>query len=206
MLQLLAATGNQHKVEEFRSLLGDLTSRVNVIPMSTIPNFPALVEDGKTFEENAKRKAEQASAYADMAAFADDSGLEVEALNGAPGIYSARYAGEGATDAQRIEKLLNEMKGKTNRKARFVCVIAIAYRGDEVISFRGEVHGRIAEAPSGTSGFGYDPVFIPDGYDKSFGELGPEIKDTISHRAAAMKQAADFIRKELDDLGDFEFV
>ena len=96
MLQLLAATGNKHKIEEFRKLLEDLNSRVNIVTPDTLPNFPVLIEDGKSFEENAERKAEQASAYADMAAFADDSGLEVEALDGAPGIYSARYAGEGA--------------------------------------------------------------------------------------------------------------
>ncbi len=206
MLQLLAATGNQHKIVEFRTLLADLNSRVNIVTPDSIPNFPELIEDGKSFEENAERKAEQASAYADMAAFADDSGLEVEALDGAPGIYSARYAGEGATDAQRIEKLLNAMKGQTNRKARFVCVIAIAYRGDDVALFRGEVRGTIADSPRGTNGFGYDPVFIPEGYDKTFGELPQEIKDAISHRANAISKAVKFIRAELDSMDDFEFV
>ena len=206
MLQLLAATTNKHKVEEFKSMLNDLSSKVNIITMDAIPNFPELVEDGKSFEENAERKAEQASAYADVVAFADDSGLEVEALDGAPGIYSARYAGEGATDAQRIGKLLNAMKGQTNRKARFVCVIAIAYRGDDVATFRGEIRGTIADAPRGTRGFGYDPVFIPEGYDKTFGELGPEIKDAISHRAAAMIKTIKFIRAELESMDDFEFV
>ena len=167
MLQLLAATSNKHKVEEFRKMLNDLNSRVNIVTPDTIPNFPVLIEDGNSFEENAEKKAEQASAYADMAAFADDSGLVVEALDGAPGIYSARYAGEGATDAERIAKLLEAMKGKTDRRAKFVCAIAIAYRGDDVALFRGEVCGTIAEAPRGTNGFGYDPVFIPEGYDKT---------------------------------------
>ena len=125
-----------------------------------------------------------------MAAFADDSGLEVEALDGAPGIYSARYA----TDAQRIAKLLDAMKGKTNRKARFVCVIAIAYRGDDVALFRGEVHGTIAEAPRGSNGFGYDPVFIPGGYDKTFGELPSDVKEAISHRANAIAKATILYR------------
>lgn len=206
MLQLLAATGNKHKIEEFRKLLQDLNSRVNIVTPDTLPNFPVLIEDGKSFEENAERKAEQASTYADMAAFADDSGLEVEALDGAPGIYSARYAGEGATDAQRIAKLLDAMKGKTNRKARFVCVIAIAYRGDDVALFRGEVHGTIAEAPRGSNGFGYDPVFIPEGYDKTFGELPSDVKEAISHRANAIAKAVKFIRAELDSMDDFEFV
>ena len=206
MLQLLAATSNKHKVEEFRKMLNDLNSRVNIVTPDTIPNFPELIEDGNSFEENAEKKAEQASAYADMAAFADDSGLAVEALDGAPGIYSARYAGEGATDAQRIAKLLEAMKGKTDRRAKFVCAIAIAYRGDDVALFRGEVCGTIADAPRGTNGFGYDPVFIPDGYDKTFGELPSEVKDSISHRAAAMVKAVKFIRAELDSMDDFEFV
>ena len=206
MLQLLAATSNKHKVEEFRKMLNDLNSRVNIVTPDTIPNFPVLIEDGNSFEENAEKKAEQASAYADMAAFADDSGLVVEALDGAPGIYSARYAGEGATDAERIAKLLEAMKGKTDRRAKFVCAIAIAYRGDDVALFRGEVCGTIAEAPLGTNGFGYDPVFIPEGYDKTFGELPSEVKDSISHRAAAMIKAVKFIRAELDSMDDFEFV
>lgn len=206
MLQLLAATSNKHKVEEFRKMLNDLNSRVNIVTPDTIPNFPVLIEDGNSFEENAEKKAEQASAYADMAAFADDSGLVVEALDGAPGIYSARYAGEGATDAERIAKLLEAMKGKTDRRAKFVCAIAIAYRGDDVALFRGEVCGTIVEAPRGTNGFGYDPVFIPEGYDKTFGELPSEVKDSISHRAAAMIKAVKFIRAELDSMDDFEFV
>lgn len=206
MLQLLAATSNKHKVEEFRKMLNDLNSRVNIVTPDTIPNFPVLIEDGNSFEENAEKKAEQASAYADMAAFADDSGLVVEALDGAPGIYSARYAGEGATDAERIAKLLEAMKGKTDRRAKFVCAIAIAYRGDDVALFRGEVCGTIAEAPRGTNGFGYDPVFISEGYDKTFGELPSEVKDSISHRAAAMIKAVKFIRAELDSMDDFEFV
>lgn len=206
MLQLLAATSNKHKVEEFRKMLNDLNSRVNIVTPDAIPNFPVLIEDGHSFEENAEKKAEQASAYADMAAFADDSGLMVDALSGAPGIYSARYAGEGATDAARIAKLLDAMKGKTDRRARFVCAIAIAYRGDDVALFRGEVCGTIAEAPRGTNGFGYDPVFIPDGYDKTFGELPSEVKDSISHRAGAMVKAVKFIRAELDSMDDFEFV
>ena len=195
MLQLLAATGNKHKIEEFRKLLQDLNSRVNIVTPDTLPNFPALIEDGKSFEENAERKAEQASAYADMAAFADDSGLEVEALDGAPGIYSARYAGEGATDAQRIAKLLDAMKGKTNRKARFVCVIAIAYRGDDVALFRGEVHGTIAEAPRGSNGFGYDPVFIPEDTGKTFSQLGEDVKNQISHRARAVEKLLQHLAK-----------
>ena len=208
MLQILAATTNQHKIQEFQAML-DATvdaGRVAILSPDTIPGFPELVENGTTFEENTCLKAGQAARYADRAAFADDSGLEVAVLNGAPGVYSARYAGEGATDAQRIEKLLKELEGKTDRRARFVCVIALAYRGDIVETFRGEVTGRIADAPRGTQGFGYDPVFIPDGYDKTFGELGEEVKSKISHRARAFALAADFIHRELQTMDDFEFV
>ncbi len=206
MLQLLAATTNRHKVEEFKSLLGDLNTKVNIITIDTIPHFPEMKETGKSFEENAEMKAEQASAYADMAAFADDSGLEVSALGGAPGIYSARYAGPGATDEQRVAKLLDAMKGKTDRSARFVCVVAIAYRGDDVASFRGEIRGKIIDSPRGAHGFGYDPVFVPDGFDKTFAELTIEEKDRISHRAEAMSKAVKFIRAELESMDDFEFV
>ena len=139
-----------------------------------------------------------------MPSFADDSGLVVEALNGAPGIYSARYAGENASDAGRINKLLEEMKDKENRKAKFVCVIALASGGELYQTFRGEVSGRIATAPAGSCGFGYDPVFIPDGYDRTFGELGPEIKDKISHRAVALQMMTEFLKTELDEMEGFE--
>lgn len=206
MLQLLAATSNRNKIAEFQEMLVKQSLPVNILSPDTILGFPVLTENGATFEENAAQKASQASRYADMAAFADDSGLQVKALNGAPGVHSARYAGEGASDADKIEKLLRAMKGIKDRSARFVCVIALAYRGDIAATFRGEVTGRIAEFPQGALGFGYDPVFIPDGFDKTFAELGPEIKDTISHRSKAFVKTANFIRKELETMDDFEFV
>lgn len=206
MLQILAATGNKHKVEEFKSMLAGLAGKVSVCTPDSIEGFPEIVEDGRTFEENAEKKARQASAYADMSAFADDSGLEVEALGGEPGVLSARYAGEGAANELRIAKLLKNMEGKENRRARFVCVISIAYRGEVVGTFRGEVKGRIIDAPRGSHGFGYDPVFVPDGYEQTFGELGPDVKDRISHRADAMRQAVDFIMTEFASMDDFEFV
>ena len=205
MLQLLAATGNPHKVQEFLSMIPDLQDRVRILTIPDIPGFPALREDGTSFEENSAMKACQASRYADMAAFADDSGLEVRALGGAPGIFSARYAGENASDADRIAKLLENMKDKEDRAARFVCVISLAYRGNLVSQFRGEVAGTIAREAKGKAGFGYDPVFIPDGYDRTFAELGAEIKDSISHRAKAFAQAAAFVRGELENMDDFEF-
>ena len=208
MLQILAATTNKHKIQEFQSMLDASTDsgRVCIISPDTIKDFPEIIENGATFEENARIKASQAARYADMAAFADDSGLEVAALGGAPGIYSARYGGENATYPEKMAKILKELENAPDRRARFVCVIALAYRGDIVETFRGEVTGRIAPEPRGTDGFGYDPIFIPDGYDKTFGELGEEIKSRISHRARAFALAADFVHRELQTMDDFEFV
>jgi len=208
MLQILAATTNKHKIQEFQAML-DVSAdsgRVCIISPDSIKDFPVIVENGASFEENARIKAGQAARYADMAAFADDSGLEVAALGGAPGIYSARYAGENASYAEKMAKLLDELKNFDDRRARFVCVIALAYRGDIVETFRGEVTGRIAPEPRGTEGFGYDPIFIPDGYDKTFGELGEEVKSKLSHRARAFALAAEFIHRELQTMDDFEFV
>ena len=208
MLQILAATTNKHKIQEFQTMLDASadSGRVCIISPDTIKGFPDIVENGNSFEENARIKAGQAARYADMAAFADDSGLEVAALGGAPGIYSARYAGENATYAEKMAKLLDELNNVEDRRARFVCVIALAYRGDIVETFRGEVTGRIAYEPRGTEGFGYDPVFIPDGYDKTFGELGEDVKSRISHRARAFALAAEFVHRELQTMDDFEFV
>lgn len=206
MLQLLAATTNKNKVREFQEILQDLKDKINIVTQDTIPNFPEIVEDGSSFEENAMKKAKESSAFADMVAMADDSGLVVEALDGAPGIHSARYAGENATDADRIAKLLKAMEGKKDRRAKFVCAAAIAYRGEEVRTFVGEVKGVIADAPSGTNGFGYDPVFIPDGFNKTFAELTDEEKNAISHRGNAMRAVADFLREEFAKMDDFEFV
>ncbi len=207
MLKLLAATKNKHKVAEFQAMLEKHgLKNIEIISTEAFPEFPELTENGSTFEENSAMKAEQASRFADMPAFADDSGLSVQALNGAPGVYSARYAGENATDADRIAKLLKEMQGVKDRSAAFVCVITLAYRGKVFVSFCGEVKGKIAEMPGGNGGFGYDPIFIPDGYDKTFAELGNSVKDRISHRAGAFEQAVDFIRTELKKMGEPEFV
>ena len=205
MLQILAATSNQHKVTEFRSAFIPVQEKLQIITLGDIPKFDMPEENGTSFEENAMIKAKAASAFADMPAFADDSGLEVAALDGAPGIYSARYAGDHATDAERIAKLLHELEGKSSRRARFVCAIALAYRGAEVKTFRGIVNGSILLQPRGSHGFGYDPVFVPDGYDRSVGELGAEIKERISHRARALEQLVTFIKNELDSMDDFEF-
>lgn len=205
MNQILAGTHNKHKISEFQEMLTGNGLNITILSPAVIPDFPELIENGETFEANSGMKAEQASAFTKMTAFADDSGLAVDALGGAPGIYSARYAGENASDADRIAKLLKEMDGVADRTARFVCVISIAYCGKMIASFRGEVVGTIAQAPSGSNGFGYDPVFIPAGYDKSFAELGAAVKDKISHRARAFEQAVAFLKENLRPDGGFSW-
>ncbi|MBO5308589.1 MAG: RdgB/HAM1 family non-canonical purine NTP pyrophosphatase [Lentisphaeria bacterium] len=195
MAYIVVATQNEHKVDEYRELLKD--QGVELRSLKEYPNFPEVEENGKTFAENAALKAVAASKYCDVPAFADDSGLEVEALDGRPGIYSARYA---PTSAERIEKLLGELEGCENRRARFVCVIAIAINGEVIETFEGEVKGVITAIPRGEGGFGYDPVFQPDGYDQTFGEMAPELKNSISHRANAVKKAVEFIEDEMSVL------
>ena len=235
-MKILAATNNKHKVEEFRNILKD--TGVEIISQEELgKELPDIPEDGETFEENAGIKALGFAKFAGLTVIADDSGLEIRALDGAPGIYSARYA---ETNDKRIEKVLRELKkkcqrdkteecqsvsvskcqgGKTedrsgfgNRKtgdqqlttdnqrlttddraARFVCVIALASPEKVIATFRGEVYGRIGYEPKGSGGFGYDPVFIPDGYDRTFAELGADIKDKISHRANALKKLDEFL-------------
>lgn len=197
MAYIVAATANAHKVDEYRKLLEG--QNVELKSLLDYPGFPGVEENGRSFIENAGIKALAACKYCDVPAFADDSGLEVEALDGRPGIYSARYA---PTDKERIAKLLDEMKGQTNRRARFVCAIAIAINGEVIESFEGEIKGTIVDAPRGESGFGYDPVFQPDGYDQTFGEMAPELKNRISHRANAFKLAMEFVEDEMSVLDD----
>ena len=197
MAYIVAATRNEHKAEEYRELLAG--QKVEIRSLAGYPGYVEPEENGATFHENAEIKAVAASIYCDVPAFADDSGLEVEALDGAPGIYSARYA---PTDAERIEKLLAALKGKENRRARFTCVIAIAINGEAVAAFEGHVAGTIVEAPRGANGFGYDPVFLPDGYDQTFGEMAAELKNSISHRAAACRAAVDFVEEEMSILDE----
>ena len=192
MLQLLLATHNPHKTGEFRQLLGNEFEISDLSGSSVAP----IEETGKSFVENAVVKAVIASyAQPDVLVIADDSGLEVSALGGAPGILSARYAGPNATDQANIEKLLRELHGFTNRAARFQAVIALARGGQLLGTFQGKVEGSIVEAPRGDQGFGYDPVFQPDGFDQTFGEIAPQLKNQISHRAKAAAGLADFLRQ-----------
>ncbi|MBR7107595.1 MAG: RdgB/HAM1 family non-canonical purine NTP pyrophosphatase [Lentisphaeria bacterium] len=194
---IVVATANKHKVDEYKKLLGDI--EVELKSLADFPDMPEIEENGSSFKENAGIKALAASKFTGAPAFADDSGLEVDALDGKPGIYSSRYA---PTDPERIAKLLSELDGCENRRARFVCAIAIAFNGEVLETFEGSVEGTITLAPRGEGGFGYDPVFQPDGYDKTFGELPQEVKNKISHRARAFANAVDFVENELAAIGD----
>ena len=207
MFKILLATHNKHKVTEFKAMLDAINLPVELLTLDDIEtDIPETDEDQDTFQGNAEKKALEASLATGLPVIADDSGLEVDALNGAPGIHSSRYAGENATDAERMEKLLNALNGHENRNARFVCHIAIAFNEEIIGNFEGVVDGTIVDAPRGDSGFGYDPIFQPNGYDKTFGELGADIKDTISHRANALKNLQEFVEDELSALGDFELI
>ncbi|MBR2641944.1 MAG: RdgB/HAM1 family non-canonical purine NTP pyrophosphatase [Lentisphaeria bacterium] len=198
MANVVIATSNAHKVEEYKALMAD--DSIELQSLLDYPGFPDVEENGTTFTENASIKAIAASKYCDAPAFADDSGLEVFALNGEPGIYSARYA---PTDPERIAKLLKNLEGKDDRSARFVCVIAIAFNGEIIETFEGEIRGTIGFEPKGSNGFGYDPVFIPEGETRTFAELSSEEKNRISHRANAFRKAAEFVEEQLAALNAF---
>ena len=197
MAYIVVATANAHKVEEYRALLAD--QKIELRSLADYPGYPGCEENGSTFAENASIKALSACRYCDVPAFADDSGLEVAALDGRPGIRSSRYA---ATDRERVAKLLGELQGVTDRRARFVCVIAIAANGEVIETFEGELTGRIIDAPRGSNGFGYDPIFVPDGMDKTLAELTTEEKNKISHRADACRKAVEFVENEMAVLDD----
>jgi XTP/dITP diphosphohydrolase len=185
---LLLATRNSHKTREFAEILGaDFAIR----DLSRESELPVIEETGATFAENAALKAMATSKqFPGVLVVGDDSGLEVDALNGAPGVYSARYAGEGASDIQNVAKLLAELREHASSRpsaARFRCVLALAKEGESLASFEGVVEGTIVEAPRGSDGFGYDPVFQPLGSTRTFAELSPATKNEISHRARAIQ-------------------
>ena len=200
--ELLVATNNAGKVRELSQLLSDAPLRLRLL--SEFEGVAEADETGATFTENAVLKALHYSAHAGLLTLSDDSGLAVDALGGAPGVYSARYAGAHATYAERMSKLLGELEtaGDADRRARFVCVIAVADpAGGRVETFEGVCEGHIARAPRGTNGFGYDPLFIPDGHDRTFGELPEEVKHSLSHRARALAQAVRHLRERFTDTG-----
>ncbi|HEY5814038.1 MAG TPA: RdgB/HAM1 family non-canonical purine NTP pyrophosphatase [Terrimicrobiaceae bacterium] len=182
---LLVSTTNTHKVREIRAILG---SGFELSDLSALPLMREVEETGETFEENAALKALAASELFEGWVIADDSGLEVDALGGAPGVYSARYAGKGASDADNNALLLKNLEEvhDTDRRARFRCVIVLARMGRKFALFEGIVEGAVARHPRGAGGFGYDPLFIPAGFSETFGQLAAEIKNRLSHRAQAL--------------------
>jgi XTP/dITP diphosphohydrolase len=196
VIELIVATRNTHKTREIQYILG---SDFRVRDLGALPDVSEVPESGKSFEENAKIKALAVSRQLPALVIADDSGLEVDALGGAPGIYSARYAGPNATDREKINKLLGELARvrakEAGRCARFRCVVALARNGNLHGTFEGIVEGRIADEVRGDSGFGYDPIFIPEGTKQTFSELPNEVKNAISHRAKAIRALADTLRR-----------
>jgi XTP/dITP diphosphohydrolase len=189
MEQLLFVTHNAHKSEEVKAIVGN---NFEVMNLSEINFFDEIPETGNTFKEKTLQKAKFLHDRLGCNCFADDTGLEVDALNGEPGVYSARYAGEPSNTQRNIEKLLENLKGKENRKAQFTTVIAVILN-NEIYFFEGAISGQIIDNQRGEGGFGYDSVFIPDGYDKTFAELPAEVKNSISHRAVAMQKFKEFI-------------
>ena len=199
-MKIVFATNNQHKLSEIRQILGN---SIEVLSLSDIGCNVDIPETGTTLEENALQKAQYVYDHYHIDCFADDTGLEVEALDGAPGVYSARYAAVGcaATSSQpkdhdseaNMTRLLNELGENNNRRARFRTVIALIQQG-AVHEFEGIVTGEIIRERRGGEGFGYDPIFQPDGYDQTFAELGVEVKNQISHRARATKKLCEFLR------------
>lgn len=192
MRKLVFATNNAHKLEEIRAILGN---KVEVLSLNDISCHADIPETADTLEGNAALKAQYIYEHYGLDCFADDTGLEVEALGGAPGVYSARYArGEGHDSEANMKKLLKELEGENDRRAQFRTVICLIEGGKEHF-FEGIVKGGIIEEKRGASGFGYDPVFVPEGYEETFAEMGSEEKNRISHRARAVRQLCSYLDK-----------
>ncbi len=190
-MKLYFATNNIHKLKEVQEVVGDSFQIESMRSLGINEDIP---EDQQTLEGNALQKARFLYDRTGESCFADDTGLEVDALNGAPGVYSARYAGEAKNSLDNMAQLLKNMSGIQNRKARFRTVIALILDGKEYL-FEGIVNGTIAEEPRGTAGFGYDPLFVPDGYSTTFAEMDSEAKNAISHRGRAVEKLAAFLLK-----------
>lgn len=189
MKKIVFTTHNNHKLDEVQKIL---KNKIEIIGLNSIGCSEDIPETAATMQENALLKAKYVFDKYGFACFADDTGLEVEVLNGAPGVYSARYAGEPANSENNVQKLLKEMNGNTNRKAQFRTVIALVEH-DEEHYFEGIIKGEIAYTPKGKNGFGYDPVFIPEGYDVSFAQMDASIKNEISHRAIAINKLVEYL-------------
>ena len=190
-LQLVFATNNRHKLDEVAAKIND---NIQLLTLNDIGCREDIEETGNTFEENARIKSRFIYDHYHLNCFGDDSGLLVDALNGAPGVYSARYAGEHGNHLANLTKVLEKLQGIENRKASFKTVISLIWNGEEHI-FEGTVEGTIRHEPSGSHGFGYDPIFQPDGYDITFAEMSIKEKNKISHRAAAVEKLIAFLNK-----------
>jgi len=194
MNTVVLATRNRHKILEIKTILADLP--ITILTLGDVSGVPDLREDGATFQENSLQKAREVHVHTKLPALADDSGLEVFYLNGRPGVVSARYAGEGTTDERNNKKLLGEMLGvpPRRRKAQFRAVITLV-RGNSAEVAEGICPGVLAESPRGTNGFGYDPIFIPDGFSRTYAELTAEEKNRISHRAKALSKMKEILKR-----------
>lgn len=196
MKQILIATTNKHKIEEFQKLFSENSLQLEAVYLKDFPNVKTVEETGQTFEENATLKALGYAKQTGLLTLAEDSGLSCDVLDGAPGVYSARFSGEKATDESNNQKLLKIFKPIPDncRAAHYTAVIAIAEPSKVIGTAQGEVHGYIAKEPKGTNGFGYDPLFFYPPYDKTFGEVAPEMKNKVSHRSKAVLQAVEILK------------
>lgn len=196
-MKIFLATGNIHKIEEIKAIFSNFED-IEILSIKDGIEIPEVVEDGETFEENSSKKAIEIAKYTNMITIADDSGLCVEALDNAPGVYSARYSGENAIDESNNRKLMEVMKDEKNRKCSFVSVVTLGKPDGRSYSFRGEVVGTLLYSPMGDNGFGYDPYFYMEEYQKSFAEMG-ELKNKISHRAKALEKLGKELKNILKD-------
>lgn len=193
---IVLATTNKGKTREIQKLLENTS--VEIKNLSDFGPIPEIIEDGATFDDNAYKKASLTARFLGYPAMADDSGLCVDALEGAPGVYSARYAGENATDQDNVKKLLKDMEGQENRSAGFKCVISIAVPTGTALTYEGECRGVLTTEPQGDNGFGYDPLFFYPEFNKTFAQLTIEEKGQVSHRGRALKQVADEMNKIIE--------
>ncbi|MCX7761968.1 MAG: RdgB/HAM1 family non-canonical purine NTP pyrophosphatase [Candidatus Kryptonium sp.] len=198
-MKIVLATRNKHKVDEIKEILkiylnDGSYSKLEILCTDDFQGIPKIEEDGKTYVENALKKAREVHKFTGLPSVADDSGIEVDFLNGEPGVYSARYAGDNASDEENNRKLLKKLENVPleKRTATFRCVIAYVYKDEEKI-FEGETRGKVIFEPRGTGGFGYDPLFIPDGYDLTYAEMPKDLKNRISHRSKAVQKFVEFL-------------
>lgn len=193
-MKLVFATNNKHKLQEVRDIVGN---RVEILSLNDIDCHDEIPETADTLQGNALIKARHIYEKYGMDCFADDTGLEVDVLGGEPGVYSARYAGDECDSEANMLKLLHNLTGKSNRKAQFRTVIALIINGEEIL-FNGIVKGTIPEEKMGNSGFGYDPIFIPEGFSESFAQMGSDMKNSISHRYRATEQLSNYLKENYD--------